>query len=333
MNTYILGAGASRHAGYPLTCELGKFLCEWAIKTESPWSGFIQEAFELYEGLENLERVLTDLYERPDGSPAAKLSRMHCGHMIGAFNFAIPELFYLLRQQAPISTDLYDTLARQKVRPGDTVVTFNYDLAYERALRNAGLWEVSNGYGFDLGIEPIPPSKVKILKLHGSTNWLGILFGGNLGFAQVSSGVYDHRPAVFGGRDFSFLGYGEDLRDPLTANITRTGGNPALILPTLHKNFFHQTTFGREWEPFWDYIWSQAAEALRGSEKIVIIGYSMPVADGRARDLILKSANRSAEVRIFSGSGSDSICRAFRDCGYPNVTSAGNGYFEDFLLN
>jgi hypothetical protein len=75
MLTSILGAGASRHAGYPVTNELGRFLRDWAIKNESPWSGFIQEAFDLYGGLENLETVLTDLHERPERSPAAKLSR------------------------------------------------------------------------------------------------------------------------------------------------------------------------------------------------------------------------------------------------------------------
>jgi hypothetical protein len=124
---------------------------------------------------------------------------------------------------------------------------------------------------------------------------MGILFSGNMGFSQASS-VYDQRPAIFGKRDFTFLGYGEDIRDPLTVNITRTGGSPALILPTLHKNFFHQTSFGHEWEPFWDDIWRQAGESLRVSEKVVIIGYSMPVADERARDLILKCTNPNAEV-------------------------------------
>ncbi len=330
MVTYILGAGASRHAGYPLTCELGGLLRDWAVRTESSWSGFIQEAFELYGGLENLEEVLTDLYERPDGSRAAKLSKMHCGNMIGAFNVAIPELFYDLRRNTSLPRDLYRVLAEEKIKPGDTVVTFNYDLACERALHMAGLWEVSDGYGFDFGVESIPSSKVRVLKLHGSTNWVGILFGGNMGFSQASS-VYDQRPAVFGKREFAFLGYGEDMRDPLMAQITRTGGNPALILPTLHKNFFHQTTFDREWEPFWDEIWRQAGESLGASEKVVIIGYSMPVADERARNLILKCTNPSAEVLVFSGSASGSICQAFQSCGFEAAVSAGSGYFEDFL--
>jgi hypothetical protein len=330
MVTYILGAGASRHAGYPLTCELGGLLRDWAVRTESSWSGFIQEAFELYGGLENLEEVLTDLHERPKGSRAAKLSKMHCGNMIGAFNVAIPELFHDLRHNTSLARDLYYALAQERIKPEDTVVTFNYDLACERALHRAGLWEVSDGYGFDLGVEWIPSSKVRVLKLHGSTNWLGILFGGNMGFSQASS-VYDHRPAVFGKREFAFLGYAEDMRDPLTAHITRTGVNPALILPTLHKNFFHQTTFGHEWEPFWDEIWRQAGESLRISKKVVIIGYSMPIADERARNLILKCTNPKAEVLVFSGSASGSICQAFQRCGFKTAVSAGTGYFEDFL--
>lgn len=329
MTTYILGAGASRHAGYPLTYELGLLLREWAIRTNSTWSGFIQEAFELYGGLENLERVLTDLYERPEGSPASKLSRMHCGNMIGAFNVAIPELFNELGQNASTSHDLYAALAT-RIQPGDAVVTFNYDLACERALRNAGLWEVSDGYGFDLGLESIPRSKVKLLKLHGSTNWMGVLFGGNTGFSQASS-VYDKRPAVFGKRNFTFLGYRDDIRDPLTATLTSTPGNPALILPTLHKTFFHQTTFGREWERFWDEIWQQAGEALHASTKVVIVGYSMPVADERARDLILKCTNPKAQVAVFSGSASKSICQDFQSRGHKTATSEGRRHFEDFF--
>jgi len=146
---------------------------------------------------------------------------MQCGNMIGAFNVAIPELFHDLRHNTSLARDLYHALAQEKIKPEDTVVTFNYDLACERALHMAGLWEVSDGYGFDLGVEWIPSSKVRILKLHGSTNWLGILFGGNMGFSQASS-VYDHRPAVFGKREFAFLGYAEDMRDPLARARTAT---------------------------------------------------------------------------------------------------------------
>ncbi len=161
--------------------------------------------------------------------------------MIGAFNVATPELFHELRRNASSPRDLYHVLAQEKIKPGDTVVTFNYDLACERALHMAGLWEVGDGYGFDLGLRSIPSAKVKVLKLHGSTNWLGILFGGNMGFSQASS-VYDHRPAVFRKREFEFLGYAEDIRDPTDGTNHSDGRKPRVdtsnatqkLLPSNH---------------------------------------------------------------------------------------------------
>jgi hypothetical protein len=36
MRVYILGAGASAHAGYPLTGDLGATLIEWADKNPRP---------------------------------------------------------------------------------------------------------------------------------------------------------------------------------------------------------------------------------------------------------------------------------------------------------
>lgn len=331
MVTYVLGAGASLHAGYPLTVDLGNSLHAWVCQNDFTSRGYIEELHEQNGGLADLERILTDLHERPVGSWAAAVGRTYCGSTLGGVRVAIPEYFYRLRQSPIKGPDLYLAWARGKVRSGDVILTFNYDLACERALRTEGLWEIGDGYGFLLGPEIIPPSKVKVLKLHGSTNWLGMLFGGNRGFSQVSSGAYGPRPCLFGGRDFSYLDYPDDVRDPHAKGISSTGGDPALILPTLHKNFFQQTSFGREWEPFWNYMWSEAAQALNASEKIVVIGYSMPRADERARELLLKRSNHKAEILVFSGSTSSAICEEFRKERFRSVTSWGRGYFEDFL--
>ena len=330
MTTFVLGAGASLHAGYPLTAQLGNRLHDWARLNDFMWRGYIEELHEQYGGLADLELILSQLHERPPGSPVAAFSQMHCGNAIGGLRVAIPEYFRSLRQKPIQGPDLYETLAREKVHGDDAILTFNYDLACERALKRAGLWEVSNGYGFELDLDSIPPSKVKLLKLHGSTNWLGILFRGTMGPSQASS-AYDYRPAVTGGNDSAFLNYADSVRDPLWQGISRTGGEPALILPTLHKNFFHQTSLGREWEPFWDDIWGQAEQVLRSSNKVVIIGYSMPAADERARQLLLKHSSPDADILVYSGSRSNAISEDFRKCGFHSVKSSGQGYFEDYL--
>jgi hypothetical protein len=335
MVTYVLGAGASYHAGYPVTSELGERLHEWVCQN---WTdgiprirrGDIEMLREHYGALTDLERVLTELDERPAGSRAAALSKMCCGNTLGRLRVAIPEFFNSLRQRALTGPDLYRSLARNQARDGDAILTFNYDLAVERSLRTEGLWEIGDGYGFPLGIGITPTSKVKVLKLHGSTNWVGKLFDGNMGFSQASS-VYGSRPTLFCESDFSYLGYSNEVRDPHCKGISWTGGDPALVLPTLHKNFFQQTSFDREWEPFWNHIWGQAAHALHSSEKIVIIGYSMPAADERARELLLEHSNSNAEILGFSGSRTDSICEEFRKRGFQTVKSFGKGRFEDFL--
>lgn len=331
MVTYVFGAGASRHAGYPLTAELGNRIHGWARQSDFMWGGCIDELHELYGGLKDLEQILTELHERPVGSRAATLSHTHCGSIIGALKVTIPEYFHSLRENPIQVCDLYRALARDKIRSGDTILTFNYDLACERALRTEGMWEVGDGYGFPLDGVTTPPSKVKVLKLHGSTNWLGILFDGNMGFSQVSNNVYGPRPCLFGERDFTYLGYSKDVRDPLCKGISKTGGDPALILPTLHKNFFHKTSFGQEWEHFWNCIWGQAQQALRSAKKIVIIGYSMPTADERTRELLLKHSNPDAEILVLSGSRTCAICEDFRNNGFRTVNSFGQGYFEGYL--
>jgi hypothetical protein len=328
--TYVLGAGASCHAGYPLTSELGDRLHAWARQTGFTWGGLIDELNELYGGLTDLEKILTELNHRPEGSRAVTLSQTHCGSIIGALNVAIPELFYNLCQNPLQGRDLYQELARCKLGNDDTIITFNYDMACERALKVEGKWEIGDGYGFSLGVGITPPSKTKLLKLHGSTNWLGILFDGHKGYSTATN-VYGPRPCLFGERYFTYLGYPKDVRDPQCRHVSNPGGDPALILPALQKNFFNQTTFGNEWEPFWDDIWGQAAHALHSSDKIVIIGYSMPKADERARGLLLH-ANRQAEILVFSGSNTHGICEEFRSHDFTNVSSSlGRRHVEDYL--
>ena len=136
---------------------------------------------------------------------------------------------------------------------------------------------------------------------------------------------------LFGTRYFSFLGYAPGFVDPLCQGISQTGGQPALILPALYKIFHHQTYFGYEWKLFWDYIWTLGRAAVRSADKIIIIGYSMPQADQRARELLWKESNPRAEVRVFSGTRTEYIYEEFRKQGFRNTGSNNSGYFEDYL--
>jgi hypothetical protein len=238
----------------------------------------------------------------------------------------IPEYFRSLRASP---SRLYENLARNKVRSGDAVITFNYDLALERELKKAGLWEIGDGYGFPLGIETIPSSSVRVFKLHGSANWLEILFNGMTGFFQYSSNPLGCRPIILPG-EFSFFGYPDNLRDPMLGSGSG-GGCPAIIPPMFNKRFYENTSYGRELERFWVTIWSSAEAALRSAEKLVMIGYSMPKADDKARELILKKTNRKARIEIFCGGDTELISDTFAGDGFSDVNTLGNHLFEDYL--
>ena len=330
MITYVFGAGASRHAGYPLADELGNALRDWICRnksTEHEYRIHIDQLHELYGGLGNLENILTDLDECAPGSLAAKLERPIRANILRDLRLSIREFFNDLREKPAA---LYTHLARERIQPGDVLITFNYEAACERQLKQAGLWEIGDGYGFSLGLTGIPPSKVKILKLHGSTNWWGLIFGGRTGFGQASDSL-GPRPTIFFLPDLEFLGYPGEFRDPQCAGIDSAAGHLAIIMPTRHKRFFEQTSFGREWEPFWEDLWRQAEGTLQSSGKIVIIGYGMADADEKARELLLEKSNRNAQIEIWCGGRSSVICNEFAAKGFQQVKTSGKGQFEDFL--
>jgi hypothetical protein len=164
-------------------------------------------------------------------------------------------MFKSAREQ---TADLYERLVADRITACDNVLTFNYDLALERELQKARLWEINDGYGFSLGIDGTPPSRVKVLKLHGSVNWWGSLFQGRKGFFQVAGNVFGDRPIRLDSNDFEYLGC-SGVRDPESVQVGRGGAIPAIVMPTRRKQFFEPTSL----EPFWRELWEQAEEVLR----------------------------------------------------------------------
>jgi hypothetical protein len=195
-------------------------------------------------------------------------------------------------------------------------------------LRRAKKWEVGDGYGFTV-CTGLPASPITLLKLHGSTNWNDLMFGGkgiahSLGPLQALG----QRPVIFP-QDFEFFEY-TGVADPdcLDGSYCRVG---SMILPGRRKVFYVQAPGDApEREEFRDSLWTQAEDALRSAAEINVIGYSLPQADERARNLILSKATQTVCVSVCSGSDSDSIGNEFRRCGFKNV-SAVNGHFEDWL--
>ena len=97
------------------------------------------------------------------------------------------------------------------------------------------------------------------------------------------------------------------------------------------KQFYYDTSLGREFAEFWESIWSQAKAALRGCEKVVVCGYSLPAADDRARKLLFENVQRTAHVEIVSGSDSERIANEFRELAFTRAAPSQGKYFSDWV--
>jgi hypothetical protein len=280
MRVFVLGAGASIHAGYPSMAAIGEELAAWAEEDQVEGPRYRKQLRQLREeyGFGNFEESLTRL--RQDLGAKKKEEVLDLGT-------AVSKYFDSIRNRPG---ELFDRLARERVQPGDVVITFNYDLAIERSLKAAGIWEIIDGYGeaMMLDARATPLSQTRVLKLHGSTNWWGSLFGGATGCGAAQNSV-GKRPVLFFEPDFKYHGY-ENLRDP-KAPANSALINP-LIWPTLKKQFYMTTSFGKEWEPFWNVLWLEAKHALQTIDEIVIFGYSLPSADERARTSTVQIQSR-----------------------------------------
>jgi hypothetical protein len=320
--TFVLGAGASAHAGYPFVKTMGTQLLAWMrMPRDTVYFNFAESADFLEErfgaNIENLfNGVQMEIDARQPGySDFANVYRP-------CLTEAMRQWFADIHRQQPALA--YERFATEVVEPGDRVITFNYDVSLDSKLRQSGKWDVGDGYGFR--VQGLPTgSTVKILKLHGSINWLAILFGGMQSGIVPATGPMGLRP-VFGTDDLAALGY-IGLSD---ACFTRpSAAVRPLVLPTYKKQFFFDTNLGRQWEGFWSQRWRSAKRALESSARIVVCGYGMYPIDRRGRNLLLKGT-LAGDVEVCCGGESARIVQELRDHGR-RARQGDQIYFEEWV--
>jgi hypothetical protein len=188
----------------------------------------------------------------------------------------------------------------QRLAVGDVVVTFNYDSMIERVLLRQDKWSPKDGYGSDLvfcdpgctaTLIALPKSKVKVLHLHGAVGWYrkphlhpGVTVttdGGALPREALSPASLDTEISL----DPLFL---QALDIPaVDASMPERPSDQDQIL--LHPSFMKDYGGEDSGNNVFRGLWKKAADALRASEEIVIVGYSLPAADAAAWTLLLTS--------------------------------------------
>ena len=286
---------------------------------------FIKEEFGDHPNIEDVITELDAYIKSLEGSEGLedRLRRSKAAQQRGKLREAVPIRF------AEIHTNpapAYEQFAQGIVQPGDVIITFNYDDSLERELKLVDKWDVSRGYGFQVG-KSSQPSPVLVLKLHGSMNWLVSIFGGMTAgkFSAGGNGSLGQCPCIATDH-LKYLGYVD-----MPGTFPGGGGFPSLILPGRTKEFYYETSFGPEHEEFFSSLWSQAAAALRCADKVVLCGYSLLPVDQRARDLLLGAPRKESSILVVSGRDGERITQTFKDAGFQNAECHGSSYFETWV--
>jgi hypothetical protein len=332
MTTYVLGAGASIHANYPLASKMGGELLEFMLNYKFADDRFrlsAENLIEIFGSTPNIEDLISEIEIRIDSLHDPKNDDDRIMRII--LRDARTHVAQMLREWFRIihtsPAPLYAQFADCIVKSGETVITFNYDDSLDRELKRASKWDLAHGYGFPLGSNV--KSEVLLLKLHGSINWMLSIFGGlSSGFSQISSNQSLGQYPIIAEPDVSYLGYSEFSGRIFKGGAVSMG---SLILPGRNKQFFVETSLGRELEGFWNTLWSKAAHAVSRADRLVICGYSMPKADTRARDLLFNHTRKETLITVLCANDSPHIAREFKDAGYKNVEILGHGFFEDLI--
>jgi len=164
---------------------------------------------------------------------------------------------------------------------GDTVISFNYDILMDNALRNSNKLTDS---GYFLPLQRVSDngywrrpegttSDVSLLKLHGSMNWLHCI--------NCNSYLL-RRSEKIGSWNTSLPRFCPNCQEP--ASFKRV-----IVPPVLTKDYSSQPI---------DYLWRQAGKCVSRVRDIVIIGYSFPPTDFAAEALLRIALKYSLQKEI-----------------------------------
>jgi hypothetical protein len=355
---WIFGAGASHHFdlnpfGVPVPLATGFFKAFHALPTSQGFNahvGPLMSFLEHYRGIlagqisgfdENIEDFMTSveldiekLRKRIGKRSLNKddvSARFSLASVFSNMNFIFANV--LNEAQNGPSFSLYRHLL-DICGPNDSFITFNWDTLLDRALADSGGWSPNDGYGIKFkavldggwtsAIEGAPqvPTKWKLLKLHGSTNWLIPYMAINfqtLKYAPLIKDASDvflywHSTLPYETHHFRWRGgyaptcycyYPPNLPADLFPKGQVSAGKGKIFFsvnPRIFSPFSEGADSGVPSSPLlitpvrqkkYDIyksaiarLWDQATETLRTASRIVIVGYSFPKTDIRPLGLL-----------------------------------------------
>lgn len=264
---FLLGAGASKGCGLPLTNELfplalrqvrdtkvTKLITDF-IKYQYPYFRTRWKNYPRFEEFLSLVDVYLDFADVIKTTHS--FSHEQVGRIKKELLLAASEVLHGASDKAARSKTM--TSLAKMLGPGDVVITFNWDLLLEQALHDLKRdWEYSHG------------GHICILKPHGSLDWFD------------SKEVQIKTDLTFPlNEKFGRIRVFKRFRAP---KISRPVV-PVILPPVINKKIEFKEL---------EVIWRDAWKALRHTGEIHILGYSLPPEDLIAR-FTIRSAIRANE--------------------------------------
>jgi hypothetical protein len=209
-----------------------------------------------------MEKAFYTLYMRARMSEAlfpASGVQIGVERLLSSFTRAISAL---LREAHGKKSCEYHVQLLTEMKSTDAVITFNYDLVTERAINKLSDIPSFGDWIYGFSGRPKQSGKIPTLyKLHGSVNWIYPAGEGGFSVRQKKWKDFEKEP-----------GYRAHSAKSLFA----------IMLPYWDKKV--------EESP-WSQIWMKSAGHLRKTNKLIVWGYSLPLTDLKALELLKLSLN------------------------------------------
>lgn len=287
--TFILGAGFSVEAGFPLVRDL-KGRCLRFIEFDrhpvyaqflNPGNGGFAEG-QFQAGLKEID---------PDGKLAFEellwelknrvRDREYDGPCVQAewtLRIGCSRLLWCIHGLNPFAGSCYRNFANWLGHSGaqNYIVSFNWDVLVETALQQTGLtWSYC-----------LPSPGIAVLKPHGSINWNGYLRES----AHNDFGLWTP------------IAQGSKLSYPSQIPLFNPGQQE--VNPDFRYVLFPGDPDLPEADPDLKLIWKDIEQAVANSERIIFIGYSLPDYDSFASEFF-KERTQGKNIEVYNPSSSD----------------------------